>query len=313
MDLSIVIVNWNTRELLRNCLASLGGACASLEYEVLVVDNHSADGSAEMVDASFPAYSLIPSGGNLGFSKGNNLAFDRCRGDFVLLLNPDTICPDGSLAKLVAWCRDKKNLGAATPMLTDAQGNPTITSGYFPSARFHWLGFIDPLRKLPFSSLQNRIVHIPSRSEPSSTLQYATGACFIMPRSSLELVGPLDDRFFMYFEETDWCWRARQAGLEIWYCNETEVIHLEGQAAEKASTFATRQFQKSYRLFIEKNYAPNQVWKFRLAQFMEYATKAILRSLVPWNRPKNSALASTFLQKAKLQLQSKITVEIPKS
>jgi N-acetylglucosaminyl-diphospho-decaprenol L-rhamnosyltransferase len=312
VDLSVVIVNWNTCDLLRNCLASLESACPSLEFEVLVVDNNSADGSARMVGESFPDYTLIPSGGNLGFSKGNNLAFPQCRGKFVLLLNPDTVCPAESLTKLVAWAKGRENLGAVSPLLCDSMGNPTITYGFFPSSRFHWLGFVDPLRLLPGRRLQNRVVHIPEPGEPSSTVDYIAGACFLVPRPALDAIGPLDERFFMYFEETDWCWRAHRAGLEIWYCNETEVMHLEGRAAEKASTFTTRQFQKSYRLFVEKNYGPNQVWKFRLSQFLEFSLKGILRSLIPWNRPKNHALAQTYLQRAKLQLLPTIQANIPK-
>lgn len=311
MDLSIVIVNWNTRDLLHNCLASLENACPGLVFEVFVVDNNSADGSAGMVADSFPAFQLISSGGNLGFSKGNNLAFGQCRGDFVLLLNPDTVCPDGSLSHLVSFSVGRKNLGAVSPLLTDGEGTPTITSGYFPSARFHWLGFIDPLRKLTARNLHRRVVHTPARQEPSGMVEYIAGACFLIPRKALELVGPLDDRFFMYFEETDWCWRARKAGLEIWYCNETEVVHLEGKAAEKASTFTTRQFQKSYRLFVEKNYGSGQVWKFRLAQFLEFGTKGILRSLVPWNRKVNKGLAATYLMRARIQLEAGISVHIP--
>ncbi len=311
MDLSIVIVNWNTRELLRNCLSSLENACTSLSYEVLVVDNGSADGSAEMVAEKFPSYQLINAGGNIGFSRGNNLAFGQCTGDFVLLLNPDTLCPKNSLSTLVAWSRDKKNLGAVSPLLTDAQGEPTITCGYFPSPRFHWLGFIDPLRILPGRWLQARVSIIPAAEDASCTVDYIAGACFLIPRDVLEKIGPLDERFFMYFEETDWCWRARQAGLEIWFCNEAEVVHLEGKAAEKASSFTTRQFQKSYRLFVEKNYGPHQVGQFRLAQFMEFGLKGILRSLMPMNRSFNKALASTYLEKARLQTVSQISVEIP--
>ncbi len=311
MDLSIVIINWNTRDLLRDCLASLEGACSGLSFEVLVVDNGSADGSAPMVAESFPAFTLIPAGGNIGFSKGNNLAFAQCGGDFVLLLNPDTVCPAGSLAKLVAWSRRKDNLGAASPMLTDGQGQPTITSGHFPHPRFHWLGFLDPMRALPLSGLQKRVVHIPQPGDPSAMVDYIAGACFLIPRPVLATIGPLDERFFMYFEETDWCWRAKQAGWEIWYCNEAQVVHLEGKAAEKASTFTTRQFQKSYRLFVEKNYGPGQVWKFRLAQFMEFGMKGFLRWLVPMNRRKNQALAATYFQRARIQFEPAISVDVP--
>ncbi len=311
VDLSIVIVSWNTREFLRDCLSSLDNACASLEYEVIVVDNNSADGSADMVQEAFPQFTLVQSGENLGFSKANNLVFDQCRGDFILLLNPDTVCPDSSLTTLVTWAQGRNNLGAVSPMLTDAQGQPTITSGFFPAPHFHWLGFLDPKRKLPGRFFQNRIVNIPQPNDPSCKVQYIAGACFLIPRPALEKIGHLDERFFMYFEETDWCWRAHQAGLEIWYCADSKIAHLEGQSAQKASIFTTRQFQKSYRLFIEKNYGPSQVWKFRLAQFLEFSLKGIMCAIVPWNRFQNRSLASTHFLRARLQLTPKINPTLP--
>ncbi len=311
LDLSIVIVSWNTRELLHDCLSSLNPACASLKYEVLVVDNDSADDSAKMVHNDFPQYTLIASGGNLGFSKGNNLAFPQCTGKFILLLNPDTVCPENSLETLVTWSRNKENLGAVSPLLTDAQGAPTITSGFFPAPHFHWLGFLDPRRKLPGRFLQNRIVNIPHINDPSGKVEYVAGACFLIPRVAFEIIGPLDERFFMYFEETDWCWRARQAGLEIWYCAETRVAHLEGQSAQKVSVFTTRQFQKSYRLFVEKNYGAGQVWKYRLAQFVEYSFKGVMCKIAPWNRQQNNRMADAHFLRARLQLESKIEATPP--
>ena len=135
------------------------------------------------------------------------------------------------------------------------------------------------------------------------------GACFLMPREAVEKIGPLDEQFFMYFEETDWCWRAKQAGLENWYCAETEITHLEGQAAEQASQFSLRQFQKSYRLFVKKNYGPRQVAAFRLAQFAEYSCKSLLRRLIPGDR--NKALARHFAAKARLQFANNLQVDPP--
>ena len=126
MDLSVIIVNWNTRDMLRDCLASLPRATEGLETEVLVVDNASSDGSAEMVRNEFPTARVIESGGNLGFSKGNNLALAKARGDGLLLLNPDTVCPPASLARLCRFMNGKRDLAAVGPRLVDGEGNPTI-------------------------------------------------------------------------------------------------------------------------------------------------------------------------------------------
>lgn len=311
MDLSILIVNWNTRELLAGCLASLEAACGGLSREILVVDNDSTDGSAAMVGESFPQVQLVHGGGNLGFTRGNNLLLEKARGDHILLLNPDTVCPPDSLAALVRFAREKKSLGAVGPLLVDAQARPTITYGYFPALRFHWLEFLDPLRLLPGAWFRERVVHTPRRDEPSSPVEYVMGACFLMPRRALEQVGPLDERFFMYFEETDWCLRARGLGLSNWYCAEVEVAHLEGKAAERAGQFTTRQFQKSYRRFIAKHRGPARVFAFRVAQAVEYGAKALYRSLAPGDRTRNRALAALFAERFRLQFQATIQADPP--
>ena len=152
---------------------------------------------------------------------------------------------------------------------------------------------------------------ILERTEPSRPVEYVMGACFLMPRAAFEEIGGLDNSFFMYFEETDWCYRARQAGREIWFCAETEITHLEGKAAEKASRFTLEQFQKSYRIFVTKHYGKNAVWAFRLAQFVEYGFKWLLRRIAPGNRSSNLAMAANFAAKAKLQLRGRIDVTPP--
>jgi N-acetylglucosaminyl-diphospho-decaprenol L-rhamnosyltransferase len=313
--LSIVIVNWNTSALLRDCLASLPAACGDLAPEVLVVDNASRDGSAALVRAEFPGATLLEAGANLGFAGGNNLALPRCHGDFVLLLNPDTVCPPGSLAKLVAFARRQPDLGAVGPLLTDADGRPTITWGWFPAPRHHWLGFLDPARRLGGPFWGERVVHVPGRDEPSRPVDYVAGACLLMPRAALARVGPLDARFFLYFEETDWCRRARDAGLVVWYCAECEVVHLEGRAAATVSDFSLRQFQHSYRLYLRKHHGRARELETRLAQAAEYGLKSLLRRLAALGggpaRTTNRALARQYGARARLQFVSRLDPRPP--
>ncbi len=311
MDLSIVIVNWNTKDLLRDCLASLPQACLDLAWEVFVVDNQSADDSVAMITAEFPHVRLIESGANCGFSKGNNLALRQADATYVLLLNPDTVCPPHSLTRLVKFASGKQQVGAVGPRLTTASGDPTITYGFFPRTSFHWLGFADPLRWLPLGALKNRVVYIPQRTETSQVVEYIAGACFLIPKESLTQVGLLDEAFFMYFEETDWCFRAKNLGLDIWYCAEAEVVHLEGQAAGTVSQFSIVQLQKSYRIYADKHFSRSKAREFRIAQFCEYSLKALLRSLVPFRREKNMALARNYWTRATLQLKAKIEITPP--
>jgi len=307
MNLSIVIVNWNTRDLLRDCLRSLPAALAGLETEVIVVDNASGDGSPAMVRAEFPGVVLVESGGNLGFAAGNNLGLERATGTAVLLLNPDTVCPPASLARLYRFLLGKPGAAVAGPRLVDAGGRPTISGGSFPRTRFHWAGLVDPRG---IAGIDRR-TFTPARNEPSRPVEYVMGACFLMSRRGLDEVGPLDERFFMYFEETDWCRRARDAGLEVWYCAETEITHLEGRAAEQASRFSILQFQKSYRLYVAKHQGRARVLLFRLAQAAEYGMKALLRRLAPGDRDRNRALARVYGLRAGLQLRSRLDVSPP--
>ncbi len=314
-DLSVVVVNWNTAGLLQGCLASLPAACAGLACETLVVDNASRDGSAALVRERFPDAALIEAGANLGFAGGNNLALPRCRGAFVLLLNPDTVCPPGSLARLVAFARGRQELGAAGPLLTDADGRPTISWGFFPAARHHWLGCLDPARRLGGRFWGERVVHVPARGEPSRKVDYVAGACLLMPREALARVGALDERFFLYFEETDWCRRAKDAGLAVWYCAEAEIVHLEGRAAAAVSDFSLRQFQHSYRLFLRKHHGRGRELEVRLAQACEYGLKALLRALAALrggpDRQMNRALARQYGTRARLQFVGRLDPRPP--
>lgn len=309
MDLSVIIVNWNTAHLLRNCLASLAPACGSLDYEVIVADNDSRDESVTMVRTEFPAVRLIALGSNLGFAAANNVALRMARGRFIVLLNPDTVCPPESLRRLLGFCAMRPDAAAAGPRLVSGDGAPTITWGRFPRPRFHLNEAFDPLRWIPWMS--ERLVHVPTRGEPSRVVDYVAGACMLFPRTALDKVGLLDDSFFLYFEETDWCWRARAAGLAVWYCAEAEVVHLEGQSAELVSAFSRRQLQKSYRQFVAKNYGRNRIWQFRVAQFIEYAVKGTWRFLAPGDRARNRRLASVNWERAKLQLRRTIDVAPP--
>lgn len=310
-DLSVVIVSWNTRDLLRGCLASLPAACADLRTEVIVVDNASADGSAPMVAAEFPHVRLLETGGNLGFARAVNLALPHAGAPAVLLLNPDVVCPAATLARLTRYLNGNEKAAAVGPRLVDGDLRPTVSWGFFPRARHHWLGCLDPARLWLRGRLALRVTVAPGRGEPSRPVEYVTGACLLLRRQALQEVGPLDERFFMYFEETDWCYRARQAGWEVWYCAEAEVQHLEGRAAQRALGFAQRQFQKSYRLFVAKHYGRGRLWQFRLAQFAEYSLKALLRSLAPGDRAGNAERARSLWGKARLQLAGRIEAVPP--
>ena len=189
MDLSIVIVNWNTRTLLRDCLTSLADATADMSTEVFVVDNASGDGSADMVRNEFPHYCLIESGGNIGFSRANNLALRKAEGRALLLLNPDTVCPPRSLARLCTFLDETPDAGVVGPTLVDDRFQPIITYGNFPATRYHWLGCLDPRRVwLPRPLRMARFVRIPEADATTRPVDYVAGACLLIRRETLAIL-----------------------------------------------------------------------------------------------------------------------------
>ncbi|MDD5718499.1 MAG: glycosyltransferase family 2 protein [Candidatus Krumholzibacteria bacterium] len=305
VDLSIIIVNWNTRDLLAACLASLPAATAGLTSEIIVVDNDSRDGSAAMVQERFPAVQVVAAGANLGFARANNVALRRASGRNVLLLNPDTVCPPGSLAALAAVAAHHPECGGFGPLLIAHDDTPTTSCGNFPALRFHWLR---PLASLPFGrrwQRWSRFTDVPRRGEPSRLVDYVAGACLLIPRDVLARVGTLDERFFLYFEETDWCLRAWRAGLPIMLCTAVEVIHLEGRAADLVSLFSLTQFQSSYRRFIAKHRGRCTVELLRCALFWEKGMLSVWHACRPWSA-RHRRLARRYAFEMRLQLRADI-------
>lgn len=229
MDLSIVIVNWNTRDLLRDCLESVFAGLGGLTAEVLVVDNASDDGSAEMVRRAFPDAELIQNPRNLGFAAGNNVALRRAAGRYVVLLNTDTLVHGSVLSEAVAWLDVRPEVGIMGPRVLNADGSVQPSCSAFPSLghlakqtlglnRIAWL---DRYRMTGWDRTSERRVEVIS------------GAAMFVRRAAMVEVGLLDEAFFFYGEETDWCHRFARAGWELVFAPIPAVTHYGGGAAGK--------------------------------------------------------------------------------
>ena len=220
-DLSVVIVNWNTGDLLAQCLASLRHARPALSLELIVVDNASTDGSAHGFPQEGDGLRLITHTSNLGFARACNRGIRESRGRYILLLNPDTRVLPGSLEAMLVFMDAHPEAGAAGPALLNPDGSLQPSGGRFPSLR----GLLaihpiiarffpapeDPLRRRDFSRV--------------AEVEEVSGACLLIRRSAWEAVGPLDEAFFLYFEEVDWCLRLTRQGWKVYYVPQARVIH----------------------------------------------------------------------------------------
>src|SRR5712691_471832 len=261
MDLSIVILNYNTRQHLRTCLESLlvegstsvsGGAT---EVEVFVVDNASSDSSAEMVSQDFQWVTLVRSPRNGGFAYGNNQALRRAVGDAILVLNPDTLMPRGGIAQLMARLAQHPEAGVIGPKLLKPDGSIHLAcrrSFPTPSVAFYRLSGLSRLfPRSPRFGRYNLTFVDPDRPIEVDSV---CGACLLVRRTVVERVGLLDERFFMYGEDLDWCLRTRQAGWTVRYEPSIVVQHQHGAASRKRAVRTTYHFFRAMDLFYRKHY-----------------------------------------------------------
>ncbi|HOV86493.1 MAG TPA: glycosyltransferase family 2 protein [Syntrophobacteraceae bacterium] len=249
--LSVLIVNWNTRDDLRECLRSIGENLTSLRPQVIVVDNGSRDGSAAMVSCEFPAVTLLSSPTNLGFARANNRALQQASGDFLLLLNPDTRVGKGAIEGLIETMAADPAVGIAGLQLLNSDGSKQNSISSDPSL----------LTELTNKSLLRMLF---PRKYPGKELELTRpidvdaviGACMLVRRKAFEEVGPLDEDYFLFLEETDWCRRMRRKGWKVVHDPRFTVLHLQGKSAGQVPTAARTEYWKSRYRFFQKHYGP---------------------------------------------------------
>ncbi len=229
MDLSIVIVNWNTQELLRDCLSSVRAGLGNLKAEVLVVDNASSDGSCDMVTAEFPDVVLMKSGSNLGFAGGNNVALRQATGRYVMLLNTDTLVHSTVLPDAVAWLDQNPDCGIMGPKLLNTDGTVQASCSAFPSLGYLAMQTFGLTRIRRFDGY--RMTGWDRSSERH--VDIISGAAMFIRASAMQKVGLLDEAFFFYGEETDWCRRFAGAGWDIVFAPIPEITHFGNGSARK--------------------------------------------------------------------------------
>lgn len=236
-DLAIIIVSWNTRELLKKCLESIYKQEQSLSYQVVVVDNNSSDSSSQMVEELFPKAILIKNKENRGFSKANNQGIKALDSRYFFLLNPDTLVHPQSLKRLVSFLETHDEVCAAGPKLLNPDGTIQREGFYrkFPSLVQVAL-FYTPLRRLSIRMgwLVRKYWEDFDESKTSSVDQIP-GAALCIRKESLEKVGLLEEKFLIWFEDVDWCYRAKKARCELMFVPESTITHYGGQSFKQWS------------------------------------------------------------------------------
>jgi GT2 family glycosyltransferase len=233
IDVSIVIVSFNTRDVTRQCLEHVRKHAAAVRHEVLVVDNASVDGSADMVAAEFPEVHLIRSDDNRGFAGGNNPAMKIARGRYILLLNSDAFLSEGALEKTLQYMDDHPDTGVLGCKLTDPDGTMQASARMLPGPLNKILHITGLAARFPGSKFFGRVDYTWwDHSEPR-TVGWVVGAFFLIRRETMESIGVLDERYFLYFEEIDYCLTARRAGWKVVFYPHAEIVHIGGQSAVK--------------------------------------------------------------------------------
>lgn len=263
MDISIIVVSWNVREKLKDNLRALYES-QNIDFEVFVVDNNSADGTAEMVKNDYPKVKLIANKENYGFASANNQAIKLAGGRYVLLLNPDMRLFDDTLSRMVSWADSHDKAWVIGCRLIDESARIIKQVRRFPA-------LVDQLAiilKIPhiFPAVLNRYLMNDFDYSKSASVDSIRGGFFMIRREAINKVGLLDERYFLWFEEVDYCRRVKQVGGQIWYMPTAECIDLMGQSFKQVNLAVKQRYFRDSMLKYFKKWQPAwQYWVLRLA------------------------------------------------
>ncbi len=278
-SIAVIIVSYNTRRLLYDCLDSLRHNGAALPLRILVIDNQSQDGSPEMVRREFADCELLLPGRNLGFAAGNNLGLRRLGllagrpaagaavPEYVLLLNPDTMVHPGAIATMRDFLARHPRVALVGPRLLNPDGTLQTAAFRFPTLLMSLLEVFPPGELLP-GRLYNSWWHGRYPQEPAGQapfpIDHPLGACMLVRSAVIQAIGGFDERYFMYSEEIDWCYRMRQAGWAIWQVPAAHVTHIGGAATSQFRRRMLLELHRSRLRFFQQHYSAHSLRLHRL-------------------------------------------------
>ena len=277
-DLSIIIVSWNVADLLRDCLRSIDAGRGELDLEVIVVDSASTDDSVAMVKREFPWVNLMACDENVGFPRGNNLGLEQANGRYILLLNPDTVVLDDALSKMMTTMQENPEVGVLGCQLLNSDGTvqssrrrfPTITTAFFEST---WLETVAP------KNVMERYYAQDLPDDAVNDVDWVMGACMLVPHPVVDTVGGMDEAYFMYSEELDWCRRIKDSGWRVVYYPEAKIIHYVGQSSDQAVVARHINFQQAKLRYFRKYNGRFTALVLRLFLLLNYSWQLILEAV----------------------------------
>ncbi|MCX6740077.1 MAG: glycosyltransferase family 2 protein [Candidatus Parcubacteria bacterium] len=235
MDLSIIILNYKTRGLTKQCIKNIKENTAGLNYEIIVVDNGSGDGCEQMISENFPDVKFIQSGKNLGFAAGNNSGIKQAQGKYIMILNPDITVLSNAIEKMVRFMEANPDVGLAGPRLINPNGTFQISCRTFIETR-HIILLRTPLGKFSFAkSILDKHLMADFDRLSNRAVDCLHGACLLARKSAVDKIGLFDERYFMYVEDIDWCRRFWDAKYKVYFLGEAEMIHLLEKASDHGS------------------------------------------------------------------------------
>ncbi|UCD39027.1 MAG: glycosyltransferase family 2 protein, partial [Fidelibacterota bacterium] len=253
MMLSVIVVSFNVREFVKQCLTSLRYAHFTGQVEVVIVDNNSADNTVEMVGRLFPDVRLIANTENKGFAAAVNQGVAAARGDTLLLLNPDTILEEGTLQVLADYLEAHPEVGCVGPKILNSDGSlQQACKRSFPSPWVALTYFLGLARLFPRSRLFGRYNLTYLDPDQTHEVDALSGSCMCLPRKVWDSVGPMDESFFLFGEDLDYCYRIHQAGYKVVYHPATQIVHYKGESVKTASFDNLKVFYEAMVTFSQK-------------------------------------------------------------
>jgi len=291
---SIVIVNWRTPQLLRDCLQSINNDQNKDFFEICVIDNNSGDESLTILNREFPDVEVIANKNNVGFSKACNQAIPVAKGDYVLLLNPDTIVVDNAISELAHFLDRNPRCGAVGPKVLNEDGSLQLAcrrSFPSPAAAFFRLTYLSKLfPNHPIFGKYNLTYIDPDKATAVDAL---SGSCMMVRKTIIDKIGLLDEDIFMFGEDIDWCWRIKQGGWEVFYNPQAVIYHAHGAASRLRPIGATFDLHKGMEVFYRKHLAKDYWPIFNKLVYLAIHLRAwifVLVNLIKVQIPQNGKM-----------------------